>query len=524
MNDYQNNSPNQNDELVSWIIVGIALLVFWPLGLFLLFRKLFGSSYTEKSSYREKSSYYSQNNSASSYRQTNSTSYRQSNGSAYNYKYNNAYRQSQNTDQSKNEGTYAYTSDRRTSDSYVSSRRTSDAYKSSVNSSGKAKSGTESGEAKTGTKKAGKNSLSGQFISVCLLILTVILFFLSAGSLIDGIQSIGTGGALRDLVQGGFFLAGGGASLAFRSLFNRRRKRYANYFSIIGDKKVMSVKQLSEITGVPEKTIRKDVQVMVDRDYFGETAYFDVGLDSLVISADAAEAERNRRVEADKKAKREAAPENKYMATLKQLRDLNDSIADPLISSKIDNIEDLSGKIFRLVEEKPEKLPQIRKFMDYYLPSTLKLLKSYATLEHQGIEGENITSAKQDIARILDTMTVGYKQQLDALFRDEAIDISADIDVLKMTMERDGLTGAQSPFASVMKGKKKPAKTEEKPAETQAETSDVPAVSPATYPATSPSENPFSVETGTAPGATYPPTSPSENPFSSGSGTTAGGT
>ncbi|MBO4831051.1 MAG: 5-bromo-4-chloroindolyl phosphate hydrolysis family protein [Oscillospiraceae bacterium] len=518
MNDYQNKSPNQNDELVSWIIVGIALLVFWPLGLFLLFRKLFGSSYTEKSSYR-------QNNSAYSYRQTNSTSYRQSNGSTYNYKYNsNAYRQSQNTSQSKNEGTYAYTSDRRTSDSYVSSRRTSDAYKSSVNSSAKANSGNASGNANSSTKKTGKNSLSGQFISVCLLILTVILFFLSAGSLIDGIQSIGSGGALSSLVQGGFFLAGGGASLAFRSLFNRRRKRYSNYFSIIGDKKVMSVKQLSEITGVPEKTIRKDIQVMVDRDYFGDTAYFDVGLDSLVISADAAEAERNRRVEADKKAKREAAPENKYMATLKQLRDLNDSIADPLISSKIDNIEDLSGKIFRLVEEKPEKLPQIRKFMDYYLPSTLKLLKSYATLEHQGIEGENITSAKQDIARILDTMTVGYKQQLDALFKDEAIDISADIDVLKMTMERDGLTGAQSPFASVMKGKKKPAKTEEKPAETQAEPSDVPAVSAATYPATSPSENPFSVDSATSPGATYPPTSPSENPFSSGSGTAAGDT
>ncbi len=516
MNDYQNNNQ-QNDELLSWIIVGIALLVFWPLGLVLLFRKLFGTKYTEKSSYRQNNSTY--------YRQSNSTSYRQSNGSAYNYNYNNqysanAYRQSQKTDQRTNTGTYAYTSDRRTSDSYVSSRRTSDAYKSSVNSAGNAKSGASSGSANSSSKKTGKNSLSGQFISVCLLILTVILFFLSAGALVDGIQ----GGGLSSLVQGGFFLAGGGASLAFRSLFNRRRKRYGNYFSIIGDKKVMSVKKLSEITGVPEKTIRKDIQVMVDRDYFGETAYFDVGLDSLVISADAAEEERKRRVDADKKAKREAAPANKYMAILKQLRDLNDSIADPLITSKIDNIEDLSGKIFRLVEEKPEKLPQIKKFMDYYLPSTLKLLDSYATLEHQGIEGENITSAKQDIARILDTMTVGYKQQLDGMFRDEAIDISADIDVLKMTMERDGLTGAQSPFASVMKGKKKNAKAEEKPAAAKEETADIPAVSPATYPATSPGENPFSSDPGTSPGATWPPTAPGENPFSSGSDKTAGGT
>ena len=185
MSDYQNNNPNQNDELLSWIIVGIALIVFWPLGLFLLFRKLFGSRYTEKSSFRQNNNYY---------RQTNSTSYRQSSGSAYNYNYkynSNSYRQSQNTNQSSNTGTYAYTSDRRTSDSYVSSRRTSDAYKSTVNSSGTAKSGSSAGGAKKETKKAGKNSLSGQFISVCLLILTVILFFLSAGQIIDGIQSLG---------------------------------------------------------------------------------------------------------------------------------------------------------------------------------------------------------------------------------------------------------------------------------------------------------------------------------------------
>lgn len=488
-----NNNGNNSDELLSWIVVAIALIAFWPLGLFLLFRKLFGTSYSEKSSYRQYgNTSYRQTGNSTSYRQTgNSTSYRQSTGnSTYNY----SYRQSQKQTQQRADP-WANSSERRASDSYVSSRRTSDAYKTA---SGAASGSAKSGGAKSGGRKNGRNSLSGQFISVCLLILSVLLFFIAAGNILSGLDSV------RDLAVGGFFLAGGGAALAFRSLFNRRRKRYSNYFTIIGDKKVMSVKKLAEVTGIPEKTIRKDVQTMVDRDYFGETAYFDVGLDSLVLSTDVAEEERKRRVDADKKAASEAAPTNKYMAILKQLRDLNDSIADPLISEKIDNIEDLSGKIFRLVEAKPEKLPQIRKFMDYYLPSTLKLLSSYATLEHQGIEGENITSAKENIARILDTMTTGYRQQLDALFRDDAIDISADIDVLQMTMERDGLTGAQSPFAAAMKNskKKKPAA----PAQDAAPAAPTVMTSTGeTFPATSPSENPFS------------------DPKSGGSGTTSGG-
>jgi hypothetical protein len=77
--------------------------------------------------------------------------------------------------------------------------------------------------------------------------------------------------------------------------------------------------------------------------------------------------------------------------------------------------------------------------MSYYLPTTLKLLHSYETLERQGVDGENITAAKQDIARVLDTLADGYEQQLDRLFRADKLDITSEINVLENMLKQDGL-------------------------------------------------------------------------------------
>jgi hypothetical protein len=127
-------------------------------------------------------------------------------------------------------------------------------------------------------------------------------------------------------------------------------------------------------------------------------------------------------------------------ATITELREIKGIITDIPISDKIGRIEELTGKIFRIVEENPAKLPEIRRFTDFYIPITLKLLHSYATLEKLGISGENITSAKESIDIGLDTLTKFYEQQLDQLFESYALDIAADIDVLKSMIKQDGLS------------------------------------------------------------------------------------
>ena len=132
-------------------------------------------------------------------------------------------------------------------------------------------------------------------------------------------------------------------------------------------------------------------------------------------------------------------PQDQYGHYITEIRDANGRIADEEISGKIDRIENITAKIFAIVRKKPEREGEIRKFMNYYLPTTLKLLDSYALLEEQGIEGENISASKKQISEILDTLIKSYEKQLDQLFTASAMDISSDIQVMETMLSSDGL-------------------------------------------------------------------------------------
>ena len=123
-----------------------------------------------------------------------------------------------------------------------------------------------------------------------------------------------------------------------------------------------------------------------------------------------------------------------------EMKRLDDNIADPAISAQIVRLQQLAGKIFAQVEQNPEKLPQIRKFMNYYLPTTLKILNAYDRMGEQGVSGENITSTMQKVEGMMSTIITAFEKQLDSLFGSEAMDISTDMVVLENMMAREGLT------------------------------------------------------------------------------------
>lgn len=127
---------------------------------------------------------------------------------------------------------------------------------------------------------------------------------------------------------------------------------------------------------------------------------------------------------------------------LDEMRRLNDSIQDAAISAQIERLSQVSDKIFQQVQKNPSQLPQIRKFMSYYLPTTLKLLENYAAFEEAGVSGENLSQAKSRIEATMDSIVAGFEHQLDELYRTDAMDIDSDIRVMETMLRRDTSSAA----------------------------------------------------------------------------------
>lgn len=222
----------------------------------------------------------------------------------------------------------------------------------------------------------------------------------------------------------------------------RMRKKIDN---IVGDAKYMYIQDIASAVPCSYEKCCKYLESYIDEGVFGPEAYLDMRRKCLVVSGKAPDPEPKKPRKA-KVAKPAAAQEkDEYQKILDELRRVNDEIPDEEMTDKISRLEAVSTKIFEQAKADPEKLPQMRKFMDYYLPTSLKLLNTYAELDKQGIEGENISESKHRIEQTMDTLVKAFETQLDKLFASDALDVSTDIDVMQNMLRADGLTD-DAPF------------------------------------------------------------------------------
>ena len=117
------------------------------------------------------------------------------------------------------------------------------------------------------------------------------------------------------------------------------------------------------------------------------------------------------------------------------------TIKDPEVRQKINEIMRITDKITQDAIADPSDIPQIRKFMNYYLPTTIKLLNAYDRMSSAGVEGENIDKSMKNINDMLDAAIEAYKKRLDSLFENQALDIETDIEVMNTMLAREGLAG-----------------------------------------------------------------------------------
>ena len=236
-------------------------------------------------------------------------------------------------------------------------------------------------------------------------------------------------------------ITAGGLGLLLGSHWMRRRlRRYAKYQAIAGKKPTVTISQLAAAANVSTRRVENDLEQMVQKGLWGKEAYLDLGRGVLVRTFEAAEDLEQAQKETQPAP---AEAEEGYSGQLRDIRRANDRIADPAISAKIDRLEDLAGKIFRIVEEEPAKKAKASTFLNYYLPTTQKLLDSYADFEEAGVSGGNVSQAKQRIADTMDKIVAGFERQLDQLYQSDAMDVDSDIRVMEQMLRRDGGSAAE---------------------------------------------------------------------------------
>ena len=231
-------------------------------------------------------------------------------------------------------------------------------------------------------------------------------------------------------------IGGGGALLTgLRMKSTRKLERLLD--KVVGERDNIPLPELFAAAGVDAARGRPAVKSAIEHGYFGADAYIDNRTDTLVVRGAAPQPKKPAPAPAPKP---QPAAEDEYAALLRQLREVNDAIPDPVMSQKISRLEEVSGRIFALAQKDPDKKAQLQKFMNYYLPTALKLLNTYASLSRQAVEGTNITEAKHSIERSMDLLVTAFENQLDKLFQSDALDVTTDIAALEGMLNMDGLT------------------------------------------------------------------------------------
>lgn len=236
-----------------------------------------------------------------------------------------------------------------------------------------------------------------------------------------------------------FLFTGIGALLfSLGRLRKGKAKRQRRCITLIGKQPKVSLTALAQAYPMSWDKMCAMLEDMIERGIFPAGTYLDYGRDLLVLDGSGLAGE-------EKKAA--ATPGQEEQDLLAQIRRVNEAIADEEMSRKIDRVGEITERILEFQKEHPEKSGDLRKFLNYYLPTTLKILRTYAELEKQGIDGANITATRQRIEGMMDMVVEGFERQLDKLFAGDMMDIAADITVMEQMMEGDGLFQKDGPTA-----------------------------------------------------------------------------
>jgi hypothetical protein len=122
-----------------------------------------------------------------------------------------------------------------------------------------------------------------------------------------------------------------------------------------------------------------------------------------------------------------------------KLEVVNEKIPDEEISSLINDLVKVTEEIFESVGDKPENVVAVRRFLSYYLPTTVKLLETYVQYDQKKVQTANIAQTKAKIKEMLEKLLEAFYQLHDSLYQYEAMDVMNEISAMESILSSEGL-------------------------------------------------------------------------------------
>lgn len=289
----------------------------------------------------------------------------------------------------------------------------------------------------------------GAIANVPLFVLVLIGLFRGWGT---------TGALLALLLISIFFICHGKGKV---QLINKAKR----YVKLCGTKMYAEVEELAAQVGVSSKKVSRELRRILQKGII-PTAHMDKKGTHLMLNdvvykqyTDAEKARLLREKEAkeaagieSRKAKDQVKAENmppktelelimeEGQACIQKLRYMNDLIPGEVISAKLDQLEKILKEIFLRLEKEPVQMNRMHKVMNYYLPTTMKLVEAYHEFDIISSPGEEIIAAKKEIEDTLDTINEAFVELLNSLFQDRVMDVTTDAQVLQTMLANEGLT------------------------------------------------------------------------------------
>lgn len=342
-------------------------------------------------------------------------------------------------------------------------RARNERYKKTYQSSGQLRSGYPTSRATS--LPATKTKSVGQVSSILYMVFGGIGIGTSAALLLAATIIFLVNGYFSSMFLTflGIFSASSGLMLRKGIVEKNRLNRMKRYLALFADKMYVNIADLAQSVGKSSKYILKDIKKMLALGFFPE-GHLDQKETCLML--DDATYREYLRLEKERKAYElesenqvntsqpseqsisHATEGNQELQTMvsegqeyiRKLHELNDLIPGEVISEKLDRMEQLLKEIFKRLEEDPTQMSQMHKLMNYYLPTTIKLLQSYAEFDDISIPGQDVIKAKTEIEKTVDIINEAFSELLNKLFQATVFDVTTDAQVLQTMLAKEGLT------------------------------------------------------------------------------------